>query len=557
MSLQIVQTVALLFLPTLSAEIIDDGVLAADTEFILQRGGVMLLISSLQVICAVGAVKYGVYTAVAVARDIRAAVFEQVQSLSSREIGIFGTPSLITRTTNDVQQVQSLVLATLTGLVSAPITAGSGVVLALGQDVPMALALVAVVPLLSLPLLFIIRRLRPIFSSMQERVDAVNRVLREQITGIQVIRAFARDEFEQGRFARANTELTEVSVRAGLLTSSMFPLAATLVNLFSVLMVWLGAYRIHAGGMQVGALTAFLGYLTLILVAVVTATFMLMMVPRAEICAERIIEVLNAESSVAVPSKPLARVSRPGHLDLRGVHFRYPGAQEAVLHGVDLVARPGETTAVVGSTGSGKSTLLGLVARLADATAGEVLVGGEDIRRLDRSALSRTVGLAPQTATLIAGTVASNLRLGRPDASEEDLWHALEVAQARDFVESLDARLDAPVSQGGANLSGGQRQRLAIARVLVHRPLLYLFDDSFSALDYATAARLRAALAQEVADAAVVMVSQRVATIRHADRIVVLEAGVVVGTGTHEELLATSPVYREIVLSQPDEEETA
>ena len=557
MALQLVQTLALLYLPTLSADIINHGVLTADTGFILRRGGVMLLVSFLQVVCAVGAVRYAAYTAMAVGRDLRAVVFDRVQSFSSREVGQFGTASLITRTTNDVQQVQALVSATLTGLVSAPITAVGGVVLALGQDVPMAVALIAVVPLLGLPILLIIRRLLPIFRGMQQRVDVVNRVLHEQITGIRVIRAFTRDDFERRRFTRANEELTEFSVRAGLLTTSMFPLAATLVNLFSVLLVWLGAYRIHAGGLQIGALTAFLGYLTLILVAVVTATFMLMMVPRAEVCAERIVEVLTTESSVVLPSEPLDRVSQPGYLDLRGVHFSYPGAQEAVLRGVDLIARPGETTALVGSTGSGKSTLLGLVPRLADVTAGQVLVGGEEIQSLDRSMLSRVVGLVPQTASLIVGTVASNLRFGRPDASDEDLWRALEVAQARDFVEALDNGLDASVSQGGANFSGGQRQRLAIARVLVRRPQIYLFDDSFSALDHATDVRLRAALAEEVTDAAVVMVAQRVATIRHADRIVVLESGVVAGTGTHEELLATSAVYREIVLSQLDEEAEA
>ncbi|WP_211785945.1 ABC transporter ATP-binding protein [Kitasatospora atroaurantiaca] len=557
MALQSVQTVALLYLPTLSADIIDGGVLTADTGYILRRGGLMLLVSLLQVVCAIGTVRYGAYVAMAVGRDIRAAIFDRVQSFSTREVGRFGTPSLITRTTNDVQQVQTLVSATLTGLVSAPITAVGGVVLALGQDVPMAAALVVVMPLLGLPMLLIIRRLRPLFRSMQRQVDVMNRVLREQITGMRVIRAFTRDAFEQQRFARANEELTEVSARAGLLTTAMFPSAATLVNLFSVLMVWLGAYRIHSGGMQIGALTAFLGYLTLILVAVVTATFMLMMVPRAEVCAERITEVLATESSVVPASIPVDRMSRPGHLDLRDIHFSYPGAQEAVLRGVDLIARPGEITAVVGSTGSGKSTLLGLVPRLADATAGQVLVGGEHVQSLDRSALSRAVGFVPQTASLIAGTVASNLRFGRPDASDEDLWHALEVAQARDFVEALVGRLDAVVSQGGTNFSGGQRQRLAIARVLVHRPRIYLLDDSFSALDYATDVKLRAALAEEVTDAAVVIVAQRVATIRHADRIVVLESGAVAGTGTHEELLVTSPVYREIVLSQLEEEGTA
>ncbi|MFE2846778.1 ABC transporter ATP-binding protein [Streptomyces scopuliridis] len=553
-ALQLVQTLALLYLPTLSAHVIDQGVLTGDTGFILRTGGVMLLVSLLQVVCVVGAVTASGYAAMAVGRDIRAALFDRVQGFSSREVGSFGSASLVTRTTNDVQQVQSLVLAALTGLVSAPVMAFGGTVLALRQDVPMAVALVAVTPLLTVPMVLIVRRLRPLFRSMQQQVDAVNRVLREQITGMRVIRAFARDEYERRRFMQSNDELTEVAERAGLLTTSMFPLAATLVNLFSVLMVWLGTFRVHAGRMEVGALTAFLGYLTLILVAVVTATFMLMMMPRAEISAERIAEVLSTESSVGMMSASLEQVSRPGHLDLQGVYFSYPGAEEAVLRGVDLIARPGETTAVVGSTGSGKSTLLGLVPRLADTTAGRVLVGGEDVRSLPRSVLSRAVGFVPQTASLIAGTVASNLRFGRPDASDDDLWRALEVTQAKDFIEALDDGLEASVSQGGANFSGGQRQRLAIARVLVHRPHIYLLDDSFSALDYTTEVRLREAFAQEVSGAAVLMVSQRVASIRHADRIVVLESGAVVGTGTHDELLVTSPVYREIVLSQPDEE---
>ncbi|MFD7826742.1 ABC transporter ATP-binding protein [Kitasatospora sp. NPDC059803] len=556
MALQLVQTVALLYLPRLSADIIDDGALGADPAFVLRRGGLMLVVSLLQVGCALGAVGLGARIAMAVGRDIRAEVFQRVQGFSSREVGNFGTASLITRTTNDVQQVQNLVSAALTGLVAAPITAVGGVLLALGQDVPMALALFAVVPLLGLPVALVVRRLRPHFAGMQRGMDVVNRVLREQVTGIRVIRAFARDEFERQRFTRANAELTHHSVRAGLLTSSMFPLAATLVNLFGVVLLWLGAYRIRDGGLQVGALTAFLGYLTLILVAVITATFTLMAVPRAEICAARIAEVLTTESSVRPAGQPLHAQPRPGHLELRGVSFRYAGAQEAVLRDVDLTAAPGETTAVVGSTGSGKSTLLGLVPRLADATAGQVRVGGEDVRDLDQSVLRRSVGLVPQNASLVSGSIASNLRFGRPDATDEELWNALAVAQAKEFVEALDEGLDTPVAQGGTNFSGGQRQRLAIARVLVHRPQIYLFDDAFSALDSTTEARLRAALAVEAAGAAVVVVAQRVATVRHADRIVVLDAGAVVGTGTHDALLASNPVYREIVASQLDEEQT-
>jgi ATP-binding cassette, subfamily B, multidrug efflux pump len=549
-ALQLVATAAVLCLPTLSADIIDHGVLAGDTGYVVRTGAVMIAVTVVQVTCLIAVARLAAYTAMAVGRDLREALFDQVQSFSAREIGHFGTPSLVTRTTNDVQQVQSLVAAMLTLLVAAPIMAIGGVLLALGQDVRSAIALIAVLPLLGVMLLLIIRRLRPLLRLMQQRVDAVTRVLREQIGGVRVIRAFTRDEFEQQRFARANADLTDVGRWSGRLMTLMFPLAATTMNLFSVLIVWLGAGQINSGRMQVGALTAFLGYLTLILVAVTSATITLMMVPRAEACAERIEEVLRTQPSVVVPARPVTRMSRPGHLDLRDVGFGYPGAQAPVLRGVNLIARPGELTAVVGSTGSGKSTLLGLVPRLADASAGQVLVGGEDVRLLDPSVLARAVALVPQTPRLFHGTIASNLRYGRSDASDHELWRVLEIAQARDFVEELPDGLNAPTTAGGGNLSGGQRQRLAIARALVRRPRIYLFDDAMSALDYATAARLRAALADEFASAAVVMVSQRVATVCHADRIVVLESGTVVGTGRHDELIVNSEVYQEIVRSQ-------
>jgi ATP-binding cassette, subfamily B, multidrug efflux pump len=553
--LQLVQNVAVLYLPTLNAEIVDNGVLHGDTGYIVRLGGVMIAVSAIQVICLVGAVRYSARAAMSVGRDIRAAIFGRVQRFSSREIGHFGTPSLITRTTNDVQQVQTLVLAVLAMLVSAPIMGVGGVVLALGQDVPLTMLLLVLLPVLSVLMIAIIRPLMPLFRTMQKHLDAVNLVLREQITGIGVIHAFAKEEFEQRRFGLASAELADVSLRAGRLTTLMFPLAATVVNLFSVPVVWLGAYLIDGGSMRIGALIAFLGYLTVILGAVVTGTFVLMAVPRAEACAERILEVLDTEPSLAVAAAPVTRLPRPGHAELRGVSFSYPGAEATVLRGVDLIARPGEITAVVGSTGSGKSTLIGLMPRLADATSGHVLVGGEDVRNTDPSVLAAAVGLVPQTAYLFAGTIASNLRYGRPDATDDELWRALEIAQARDFVEQLHGGLGAPVSQGGRNLSGGQRQRIGIARALVLRPRIYLFDDSFSALDFATEARLRARLAEEVADAAVVTVAQRVATVRNADRIIVLEAGVVVGTGTHDELAAANPVYQEIVSSQLADEQ--
>jgi ATP-binding cassette, subfamily B, multidrug efflux pump len=552
-ALQLVQTVAVLYLPTLSADIIDHGVLTGNTGYVVRTGVVMILVTIVQVACLIAVARFAAYTAMAVGRDLRAAIFDQVQSFSAREIGHFGTPSLVTRTTNDVLQVQSLVAATLTMLVVAPIMGIGGVVLALGQDVQPAIVLIVMLPLLSVMMLLIIRRLRPLLRLMQQRVDAVTRLLREQISGARVIRAFTRDEFEQQRFALANAGLTDVARRSGQLMTLMFPLAATTMSLFSVPIVWLGASQINGGHMQVGALTAFLGYLTLILVAVTAATITLMMVPRAQACAERIEEVLRTKSSVVIAATPVTRFSRPGHLDIREVDFSYPGAQVPVLRGVSLIARPGELTAVVGSTGSGKSTLLGLVPRLADASAGQVLVGGEDVRRLDPSALAKAVALVPQTPRLFHGTVASNLRFGRSEAPDDELWRVLEIVQARDFVEEMPGGLNAPVTQGGGNLSGGQRQRLAIARALIRRPAIYLFDDAMSALDYTTEAHLRAALVPEVAGAAVVMVSQRVATIGHADRIVVLESGMVVGTGRHDELMATSEVYREIVLSQVTE----
>ncbi|MEV6592851.1 ABC transporter ATP-binding protein [Streptomyces acidicola] len=555
--LQFVQTCATLYLPTLNADIIDDGVVKGDSGYILSFGALMIGVSLAQVVCNIGAVYYGARTASALGRDIRAAVFDRVQSFSAREVGHFGAPTLITRTTNDVQQVQMLALMTFTLMVSAPIMCVGGIVMALGLDVPLSGVLLAVVPVLGISVSLIVRRLRPLFRTMQERLDTVNRVLREQITGNRVIRAFVRDDYEKDRFRGANAELTEVSLGTGRMLALMFPIVMTVVNLSSIAVLWFGAHRIDSGGMEIGALTAFLAYLMQIVMSVMMATFMFMMVPRAEVCAERIQDVLGMESSVVPPSAPVLELRRHGMLEIRGGGFRYPGAEEPVLRSIDLVARPGETTAVIGSTGSGKSTLLGLVPRLFDATEGEVLVDGVDVRTLDPKLLARTVGLVPQKPYLFAGTVATNLRYGNPDATDEELWHALEVAQAKEFVEGLENGLDSPIAQGGTNVSGGQRQRLAIARTLVQRPEIYLFDDSFSALDYATDAALRSALARETAEATVVIVAQRVSTIRDADRIVVLDEGLVVGTGRHHELMAGNETYREIVLSQLTEAEAA
>ncbi|MFD7228214.1 ABC transporter ATP-binding protein [Streptomyces sp. NPDC059881] len=556
-ALQLLQTSATLYLPTLNADIIDNGVVQGDTGYILSFGALMIGVSVVQVVCNIGAVYYGARTAAALGRDVRAAVFERVQSFSAREVGHFGAPSLITRTTNDVQQVQMLVLMGFTLMVSAPIMCVGGIVLALALDVPLSAVLLAVVPVLGISVALIVTRMRPLFRTMQERLDTVNRVLREQITGNRVIRAFVKDTYEADRFRGANAELTDVSLSTGRLMALMFPIVMTVVNVSSIAVVWFGAHRIDSGEMQIGALTAFLAYLMQIVMAVMMATFMFMMVPRAEVCAERIEEVLATGSSVVPPLSPVRELARHGHLEVRGADFRYPGAEEPVLRAVDLVARPGETTAIIGSTGSGKSTLLGLVPRLFDVTGGEVLVDGVDVRELDPALMARTVGLVPQKPYLFSGTVATNLRYGNPDATDEELWHALEVAQAADFVRDLDGGLDAPVAQGGTNVSGGQRQRLAIARTLVQRPEIYLFDDSFSALDYATDAALRGALSLETAESTVVIVAQRVSTIRDADRIVVLDEGRVVGTGGHHELMAGNETYREIVLSQLTEAEAA
>jgi ATP-binding cassette, subfamily B, multidrug efflux pump len=556
--LQLASTIATLYLPTLNADIIDNGVVKGDTGYIMGIGGVMLGISLGQILCSIGAVYFSARTAMAVGRDLRAAVFTRVQDFSAREVGRFGAPSLITRTTNDVQQVQMLALLTFTLMVTAPIMCVGGIIMALNQDVPLSGLLLIIVPVLAIAVSLIIRRMRPLFRSMQTRIDGLNRILREQISGIRVVRAFVRDHAERQRFDGANTELREVSLGVGRLMSMMFPTVMLVMNLSTVAVMWYGGHRIAGGGMQIGALTAFISYLMQILMSVMMATFMFMMVPRAEVSAERIQEVLDTDSSVVLSGSPAAIEDGRGTLELRDVEFRYPGAEEPVLKGIGLVAQPGEVTAVIGGTGSGKTTLLNLIPRLMDATGGSVRVDGQDVRDLDPESLSQAVGLVPQKPYLFTGTVASNLRYGNPDATDEELWHALEVAQARDFVEALPEGLEAPIAQGGTNVSGGQRQRLAIARALVRRPDIYLFDDSFSALDYATDAALRRALTRETAHATVVIVAQRVNTIRHADRIIVLDEGRVVGVGTHRELMEDADgTYREIVLSQLTEQEAA
>ncbi|GGT00817.1 ABC transporter ATP-binding protein [Nonomuraea spiralis] len=554
---QFVQTLATLYLPTLNADIIDEGVVTGDTGYIMRVGLVMLGVTLVQIVCSIVAVYYGARTSMALGRDLRAAIFHRVQGFSAQEVNRFGAPSLITRTTNDVQQVQLLVLMTFTMMVAAPIMCVGGIVLALRQDTALSSLLLVALPVMIVIVGLIVWRMRPLFRTMQERIDRINQVLREQITGIRVIRAFVRDRHERERFGAANDRLTDVSLRVGRLMALMFPSVMLVVNVSSVAVVWFGGHRIVDGAMQVGALTAVISYLMQILMSVMMAMFMFMMIPRAEVCAERIEDVLGTDPSVRPPAEPVTPDGHRGELELRSVGFRYPGAEDPVLSGVSFAARPGRTTAIIGSTGSGKTTLLNLVPRLFDATAGEVLVDGVDVRALDPAALARAVGLVPQSPYLFSGTVASNLRYGRPDATDEELWQALEIAQAREFVEAMPGGLEEPISQGGTNVSGGQRQRLAIARTLVHRPEIYLFDDSFSALDYATDARLRAALAEEITDATIVIVAQRVNTIRDADLILVLDEGRVVGSGDHAELMETCPTYREIVLSQLTEQEAA
>ena len=549
-ALQFVQVMATLYLPTLNADIIDKGVVRGDTGFIWTTGSVMLAITLVQVAFAVAAIYYASRAAMGFGRDVRGALFHQVTDFSVREVGYFGASSLITRITNDVQQVQMLVVMGCTVLVAAPITAIAGFALAVQVDTGLSWVLVASIPASIICIGPVVARMVPLFRTMQERIDTVNKVLREQIAGIRVVRAFVREPHEVKRFDAVNNDLTETSLSAGRLMAIAFPVCMLIVNSASVAVVWVGADRIAQGQMQVGALIAFLTYLSQILMAVMMATFMASMVPRAAVCAERIQEVLQTPTSVVVPPNPITEVTARGSLELRDVGFHYPGAEAPVLRGVSFRSLAGQTTAIIGSTGAGKTTLVNLIPRLFDVTSGEVLVDGVDVREIDPYTLTDRVGLVPQKPYLFGGTIASNLRFGKADATEEEMWAALEVAQAAGFVRDRPDGLDAQVEQGGTNLSGGQRQRLAIARALVRRPEIYLFDDSFSALDLATDARLRAALVPYVAGATVVIVAQRVSTIAGADQIIVLEDGEVVGIGTHDELLDTCPTYVEIAESQ-------
>ena len=554
---QLVSTIASLYLPGLNAQIIDQGVVTGDTGYIVHTGAVMLAVTVLQIVCAVVAVYFGARTAMALGRDLRESVFVTVESFAAQEVGRFGAPSLITRSTNDIQQVQMLVLLTFTMMITAPIMSVGGIIMALRQDVALSSLLVVIVPIMLVCVVAIISRMRPLFRSMQLKIDLINSVLREQIGGVRVIRAFVKDTHERARFDGASADLMGVSVSVGRLMALMFPMVMLVMNASSVAVMWFGGHRIASGQMQIGTLTAFLSYLLQILMAVMMATFMFVMLPRAEVSAERITEVLDTEPSVRAPQEPRVRTRQTGVVELCEASFSYPGAQEAVLHGASLLARPGEMTAIVGSTGSGKSTLLNLIPRLVDVTGGIVLVDDVDVRLLDPADLRTSIGLVPQRPYLFGGTVATNLRYGKADATDEELWAALEIAQARGFVEAMPQGLNSVIAQGGTNVSGGQRQRLAIARAVVKAPDIYLFDDSFSALDYDTDARLRAALSTVTTHSAVIIVAQRISTIRYADRIVVLDEGKVVGTGSHPALMSSCETYRQIVLSQLSEEEAA
>ncbi|MFE9308388.1 ABC transporter ATP-binding protein [Streptomyces sp. NPDC088353] len=555
-ALHLVQILGTLLLPTLGAALIDEGVVREDSDRIGAIGAVMAVVALVQIAAALGAAALGARTSTALGRDLRSAVFRRVLDFSAREIGRFGTPSLLTRSVNDVQQVQNLAQSGLGIFVAAPLMCLGSVVLALRQDVPLALILVPMVLVVGVCFGFLLARMAALYARLQRTLDRIGRLLRERITGVRVVRSFARDSYESERFTRTNEKLFGLSLGVGRLIAVMLPSVLLLMNLFTLALLWVGARRIDAGSMQIGSLSAFLSYLSLILMSVVMLAFVFLNVPRARVCAERITEVLDAETDVVPPTTPRPMTGPAGQVELLDAEFRYPGAENAVLRDLSLTLKPGERVAVLGSTGSGKTTLLHLILRLVDATAGEVRIGGTDVRELDPSVLAGAVGYVPQRPYLFAGTVATNLRFGRPDATDEELWEVLRVAQADDFVARLGG-LDAEIAQGGTTVSGGQRQRLAIARALLRRPAVYLFDDSFSALDQSTEAALREALVPHTAGATVITVAQRVASVRDADRIVVLDQGGIAATGTHDALLRDSPTYREIALSQRTREETA
>jgi ATP-binding cassette subfamily B protein len=555
--LQLVGTMASLYLPSLNGRIIDEGVAKGDTGYIVRTGGWMLAVSLVQIVATVAATYLGAKSAAGLGRDLRAGIFARVGDFSAQEVSRFGAPTLISRNTNDVTQVQTVVFMGAAMMVSAPIMMVGGIIMALREDVGLSWLVAVAVPLLALSVALVIRKMIPNFRLMQESVDWVNRVLREQITGIRVVRAFVREDHERARFADANTQYTGTALAVGRLMALVFPIVMLIFNASTVAVLWFGSHRVENGQMQIGELTAFMSYLMQILMSVMMATFMSMMIPRATVSAGRIAEVLDTDSTVVQPARPVAIPRTGTSVELRDVEFCYPGADVPVLQGVSLTAEPGRTTAIIGSTGAGKSTLLSLIPRLYDVTGGHVLLGGVDVRDATLEDVWSRIGLVPQKPYLFTGTVASNLRYGDSEATDDELWEALRIAQAEDFVRAMPEGLNAPISQGGTNVSGGQRQRLAIARALVSRPEVFLFDDSFSALDLSTDARLRSALKPVTRHTAVIVVAQRVSTIIDADHIVVLDDGLVVGAGRHDELLETCPTYVEIVESQRSAEEAA
>lgn len=554
---QFAQAVANLILPNLNATIVDQGVVLGDTARIWHEGRIMLAVSFGQVACSIAAVYAGATLAMRVGRDLRSGVFRSVGAFSENEVQRFGAPSLITRTTNDIQQVQMLVVVSATLMVAAPFISIGGIIMALHQDVGLAWILVVAIPVLLLAVGLIVTRMVPHFRRMQRRIDVINRVMREQLSGIRVIRAFVREPAERERFGEANANVTESALKAGRLMAAIFPIVMGVMNLSSVAVLWLGADRVNAGDLQVGALQAFLMYLMQILMSVLMAVFMFVMVPRAAVAADRIGEVLATPTSVIPPDRGVEIAPGPVSVEFRDVTFTYPSAEQPVLSHIGFTAEPGTTTAIIGSTGAGKTTLVNLIPRLFDATQGSVLVGDVDVREADLDSLWSRIGLVPQRAYLFSGTVADTLRFGKPDASEDEMWEALGISQARDFVSAMPGSLDAEIAQGGTTVSGGQRQRLSIARALVRRPDILIIDDALSALDTSTDARVRRGLKKAAADTTVIVVAQRVSSIMDADQILVLEDGVVVATGTHDELVETSSTYREIVESQLRPEEVA
>lgn len=552
-TLQLISTLASLYLPTVNAAIIDDGVAVGNLRRIVELGGVMLVVTALQVVCAIGAVYFGSRAGMGVGRDLRSALFHHITGFSAEDTARFGAPSLLTRTTNDVQQVQLLVQLSCTMLITAPIMSIGGIFMAVHQDAGLSWLLLVSVPILALTNYWIVRHLLPIFRRMQRLIDGINRVMRDQLSGLRVIRAFAREPFERDRFAEANRAVADTALEAGRWQALMLPTTTLVINVSSVALIWFGGLRIDAGQMQVGSLIAFLAYFMQILMAVLLATFILVIIPRASVCAERITEVLSVSPHITSPRRPIRPATIAGEVRFQGATFCYPGAEHAVLQDVSLTARPGTTTAIVGSTGSGKSTLVSLVCRMYDVTSGSVQLDGVDVRDYDPEHLWSAIGLVPQRGYLFSGTIAENLQLGAVPghvATEDEMWEALRVAAADDFVRAHPDGLAMRVAQGGANFSGGQRQRLAIARAVIRRPAVYLFDDAFSALDVHTDARVRSALREVSAAATVIVVAQRISTVIQADQIVVIDDGRIVGVGTHESLLADCPEYAEFADSQ-------